>query len=351
MLNVFLMGRHSHRTPLSYSVYRNIFQHFINYVERPEQADLIVFGYVTNIAEHADELASLLKKNPSLRLAVISEEPLWDTTNSGDFTKKENVCVVDKYEFKYHVINHVTSPVYEFNEIPYFITTSDDFFARYSFLFRRNVGLSARELRDVWNKAIIKVAFFAEKRTLEKKYDVRFPELDVYGLSVYRTKLAAEYPHQGVLRVGEGWGANVKRQALPDWHLDKLACLDKKAFLVSGIENTHHKYYVSEKIFDAYAALGIPVYFASPQHSVNIIIDNKSYINLYGKDIQSAIQTLTSFSHNDEFVVSYQKTQELLADRFSSVDSYIEERNYVVKKVMAEINAIFEVNSTGQEKR
>ena len=106
-VKIFLMGSHSHRTPLSYPEYQKIFQQYIQYVDKPEIADVIILAYVRDLIENAEELSLLVEKSPHLHVAVVSEEPLWDTTNSGDFTNKKNVYSSERYQLKYYVLNAV----------------------------------------------------------------------------------------------------------------------------------------------------------------------------------------------------------------------------------------------------
>lgn len=335
------MGRHSHRTPFSYVEYENIFNKKINYVNDPKKSDIIIFGYVINIFECSGELVVLLKNKPNLKVVVFSEEPLWDTTNSGDFKIKRNTYFVDGYEIKYTVINHVTSSIYEFKNIPYFITTSDDYFIRYSMMFNRNIKLSCSEIKKVWSDAKTHISFFAEKRELEKKYNVNIECLDIYGLSVYRSKVAEFYNGNSVLRVGKGWGSAKNRQSLVDWHLDKLVTLDYNSFLISALENTHQNYYISEKIFDAYACLGIPIYYSSGKNIISGFFHNNSYINLFGCDANKAIGILKNFEVSDDFVDRYRMTQLNLYDLFKSPLKYINERVFFVDKVLLELDAVF----------
>lgn len=339
-IKVFLMGSHSHRTPLSYPEYRKIFKQYVQYVDQAELADIVIFAYVLDLIDNAEELSLLVKKCPHLHLAVVSEEPLWDTTNSGDFTKKKNIHFSERYQLKYYVLNHLTSSIYDFQYIPYFLTTSDDYYVRYSMLFKRNSLLSSTQIKAIWREASTKVAFVAEKRTLVEKYSVKYPDIDIYGLSIYRSQIAEAYQKKGAWRIGEGWGTTVKRQRLPDWHLDKLATLDKNCYLVSAIENTHQANYVSEKIFDAYAVLGIPLYWASENHQIFRIINREAFINLFGLKIPEALETLARFKENDDFTDTYRETLTKLAELFSSPSRYVSERLNFAKRVVEELNQI-----------
>lgn len=338
-IRVCLMGRHAHRTPFAYEAYKSIMmRHFVS-VDDPTQADAIVFGYATNIDDGAAELEKLLSDRPELRIIVVSEEPLWDTTNSGDFRKRQNVRDVGGRKISYSVVNHHTSNIYEFYRFPYFITTSNDFFLRYSSMFHQNSSFSVKSLLDAWQKAPVRQAYFAEKRTLAKKYDVAWPEIETWGLSVYRTEIAS-MSGAGAKRVGQGWGNDIARQNLPDWHLDKLASLRGQSRVVSAIENTSQRNYVSEKIFDAFAARALPLYWAPPSHRVNELVPSGSFLNLFGLEPKQAVDRIETFKTDSAFAEVYLEAQIALTERFRYYDDFITERIEFTDRLHAQMEAI-----------
>lgn len=340
-MRIFIMGNHANRTPLSYAPYKSLFQSRFTYVDSADDADVIVFGYVLNIDENTAELARLRAKNPGLRLVVISEEPLWDTTNSGDFRKRHNMRVTGGQELPYSVINHHTSDAYAFRNFPYFLTTSDDFYLRYSRYFAQNAALAAPALLATWKAAPIRAAFFAEHRDLAKKYNISHPEIETWGLSVYRTKLAEQMPAT-TMRVGQGWDTATTRQTLPDWHLDKIATLRGASFIVSAIENTSQTHYVSEKIFDAFACRAVPLYWAPASHAVNRLVPQGAFLNLQGLEPATAAERILAFTPNLAFAETYAAAQQRLADLFRSQDAFLAERFGFFERISAELTAIVE---------
>lgn len=339
-MRLYLMGRHSHRTPLSYNPYRNLIKNRITLVENPLEADAIIFSYVINIDESAEEIATLRGSRPDLRLIIISEEPLWDTTNSGDFCKRHNIRLVGDYSFPYSVINHHTSNLYEFIRFPYFLTTDDKFFLRYSHAFSQNIKFTEKDLIKSWSRAPVHSAFFAESRELAKKYSVKIPEVDTWGLSVYRTDVAKAVPNAGTLRVGQGWGAQITRQDLPDWHLDKLVTLGGKSKIVSAIENTSQYNYISEKIFDAFSARALPLYWAPVAHRVHELAPEGSFLNLFGLEPADAAQRISTFEFNEAYAALHMNAQLMLRERFRYYDDYISERVAFTKRLTKELEDI-----------
>jgi len=339
-MRIFIMGRHAHRTPFAYAPYRALFGKRFDYVEDPADADVILFGYVLNIDENAEALAALLAKKPELKLVVVSEEPLWDTTNSGDFRKRHNIRKTGEHSFRYEVINHHTSDVYAFQRLPYFLTTENEYYLRYAREFAQNAALSAEDYLAMWKAAKIRYAFFAENRDLVKKYSISHPDIETFGLSVYRTDIAKQMPDRQTMRVGQGWGAKVTRQALPDWHLDKLITLQGKSFVVSAIENTSQRNYISEKIFDAFACRGLPLFWAPPSHRVHELVPEGSFVNLFGLSPAEAVAKITALVPDKTLATRHLEAQRALRERFRYMDDYLAERYRLAERISAELEAI-----------
>jgi hypothetical protein len=339
-MKIHLLGKHSNRTPFSYKEYKSLFQRDFIYVNKPKYADFLVFGFYIDIKENIDVIKESLIHNPKLKLVILSEEPLWDSLWSGDFTKKKQCINIDDLEIEYYFLNHQTTSIFDFDKIPYFLTTSDDYSVRYHTLFLQNSKLSTKEIRAIWEQAEIKKAFYAEHR-LGDKYSVKFPEIDLQGLCSYRTELTAAFEGKDALIVGQGWGETIKRQKLADWHLDKLVALRNQSYIVSALENTHQVSYVTEKIFDAFAVLAVPVYFASDQHALNKVINHDAYINVYDKTIVEASSLINSFQVSDKFITIYKEHQSRLAVLFSDYEAINEERCRLVKQVYNEFVELY----------
>ena len=336
---VHLFGRHGHRTPLSYAPLRRVLGPRLAFTETPEKADLLLSGFNLDLREGARTLAGLLEKRPAIKLAVISEEPLWDTTWSGGFTERQRSLSAGGQEIPYLMLNHQTSRIFEYRRLPYFLLTSDDFAARYRGLLEKQLGIAPDALLDRWRKAPIDQAFFAERRSGET-YSKSFPALDIRGLSAYRSQVAECAGEAGILRVGKGWDEGQRRQELPDWHLDKIAQLKGRARIVSAYENTHHRSYVSEKIFDAFAVGGIPGYYAGPQHRVFGLVPETAMINTHGLTPPDAAARLAGFAADKAFAEAYLATQASLFRLFGDTDAIVSERRRVIKEVLAEIEAL-----------
>lgn len=331
MLNVALIGSHAHRTPFAYPAYRKIAESHFNFQANAECADLLIFGFQKDIVDEFESVRALADSGKK-RLIVLSEEPLWDSLWSGDYSLISGSVNGSSGSLKYDFFSHFNTDIYNFERFPYFLTTNDHFFIRYANLFQRNSRMSTGTILANWRRAPIRQAYFAERRA-GSGFAKMTSDGEILGLCEFRTCMAVEAKGAGVMRVGMGWDNTVRRQALPDWHLDKLATLDRRSFIVSGIENTHQHDYVTEKIFDAFAVLSIPLYVASPYHSVHRLVPENSYINLYGLSAAEAINKVADFDPGTEFVDAYREAQHLLAERFSDAAGYVEERRRIFRKI------------------
>lgn len=323
---------------MAYPVYRALFEHYVNFVTNAQDADIVVLGHPDDFNGLAPLLRNLVKVKPQLKLYVISEEPLWDSTWKGDFTQLQNEVMTEHGLFNFYYLNYVTTTVFHFHKLPYFITTKDDYFVRYQMLFNRNSQRTAAEIVQHWRLAA-KACFMAQKRT-EALYDVSCPAVDLEGLSRYRTLIAEGLQGPDVLVSGQGWTDNKRRQTLPDWHLAKLTETDQRYFIMSSVENTHLNQYVTEKLFDAFATLSLPVYYASSQHAVTHIVPAGSFINLHGYSINDAIALIRTQHADSINMSSYVAAQQQLAERFSCADVLLSERLRIVRRLMHTITAL-----------
>ncbi len=339
VLSVMITGRNANRSPFTYEAYQQGFASALQFVDRPEQADLLVFGASANIREHYAEALKGRPDVPKDRLVVLSEEPLWDTTWGYEFDQAHVTIDFWKHQFGYAVLNHMTTDIFAFDKLPYFVTTDPRYTTRYARMFRRNAALSAPELVELWKKAPVRQAYFAERRD-DGRYDFERPDLDLFGYCAYRTRIAEAAPSNGVLRVGQGWSDTARRQELPDWHLDKLTTLDRRTFICSALENTHLPDYVTEKPFDAFAVLGVPVYAANSAHRIHEIVPEGSFINVWGMTANEAAEHLKSFEPDLEFAERYLEAQKRLAALFGDVEILRAERRRVVDATVRALESV-----------
>ncbi len=335
-IKVYLLpGKHAKRTPLAYSDYRPYFLPYFDFVTEPLAADFIIASYFVDLRSEASQILAWQKVRPDLKLVVFSEEPLWDslwykdfTQPLGEFTTQVNGV---SQTFRYHFLNHATCNIFDFEYIPYFITTENHYVQRYSRLLSHNLSMSVSQLLAMWHAARWQQVFMAEKRT-DAKYHKVSPTGDLLGLSLYRSELAARFlPLNGASVQGKGWHNEIPRQALPDWHLDKLTSLHGNVMLMSAIENTVLGNYITEKPFDAFAINAIPITYAEPDSRLYEVINqnNQAVVNIFGMSVDEARQALREFEPTVDSAERYQAAQQAVLQKVQSFTLLIAERERV----------------------
>ncbi|WP_133468426.1 glycosyltransferase family 10 domain-containing protein [Paraglaciecola marina] len=340
-IRCILLGRHSNRTPMVYSAYKKVFSNKIEFVSNIDKAHVVILGFVVDLNGLKETLITAQRKNPSLKIVVISEELLWDTIGGGRFWEKYSNIEISNHVFHFWNLNHVTTDIYNFHNIPYYLTTDNHYFSRYSAMFAMNVKQTANIYKSIWQKAKYQSVFLMQKR-FEDKYDVTNPAYNIKGLCRYRSAVAQNWPDNSKVISGFGWGVDSKRQDLPDWHLDKITTFNRQTQCFSAVENTHQKYYITEKIFDAFALSAIPLYFANSEHRIYEIVKPNSFINLFG--VESLGSCLSAFNNamNCIDLDSYVSAQIRLSVLFSKPILLAMERARVVAEIYSELIQIMD---------
>ena len=335
---ICLFGRHSNRTPLAYRPFRRLAEGRVAFTEDPRAADLVVTGFSKDIRDNAAAFAGAAQAGA--RIVVLSEEPLWDSLwSGGNFTERARAMKTEAGELPFTFLNHHNSAIFAFERIPYFLLTNEDFLTRYGLWIDRYAQMTPRALRDHWAAAAIPAAFYAEKRA-GKEYSKVYEAEDVRGLSAFRTEVAEAVTLPGTVRVGQGWGAALRRQDLPDWHLDKLVTLNGRGRVASAYENTHERAYISEKIFDAFVVGGVPTYHASPRHRVFDLVPQAAMLNAHGLTPQAAAAQIADFAPDSAFAEAWLAAAAALRTRFMDSHAVRRERGRVVDSVLAELDAL-----------
>lgn len=341
-LRVNLFGYHANRTPLSYAPLRATLGERVVFTTA-EDADLVVAGFNLDFRRNFDQVLELAERRPSLKFAVLSEEPLWDTTWSGGFSEPYQTTEAEKAgggtgQLGFAVLNHVTSDIYNFARLPYFLLTDDALISRLRAAMARFAGLSAAALLERWRQAPLHAAFIAERRD-SAEFHGGWPEKEIYRLSGYRSALAAQC-EGAVLRMGKGWDDRPARQKLADWHLDKLAHVDGKVRLLSALENTHLATYVTEKPFDAFAAGAVPLCLAMPGHRLFDLVPANAMLNICGLEPPEAAQAVAAFSPSIETAEAWLATCGGLVALLGDVPVVQAERSRCMDRVIAALRAV-----------
>jgi len=337
-MKVCLIGKHSNKTPFFYSEYRTLFRRAgVKYVDSPQLADVVVLGFRVDLFETFDVLYDAKLKNEKLKIIVLSEEPLWDVLWSPGFENKvHNVTKNDK-KLSYVNLNHFTSDIFSNTQLPYFITTDNRYLVRYSMMFKRNSLLTVKEIMAIWESAEYKFAAIAEHRA-EEKYEKECPNGTYQSLNKFRTLVTEACSVKwDCLIEGKGWNTDQPRQNLVDWHLDKLVKLDKKCLFISAFENTMCDDYLTEKVFDAFACLGVPVFYETKASWLNSVFQEEYPFGFRSKEVKNVIEKLDGYKVSYSFAEKYIEIQKKLASQFNDLEVISNARQVFVDRVISYI--------------
>jgi len=247
------MGRYAHRQPFAYPPIREAVADRIAVVAAPRDADVILLAHWKDAVAEAAALDRKLGQGQ--RVVLLSEEPFWDTMwCPRPFHRDQTLPGAER---PLTVLNHFTSALFDFAQIPYFLLTDPAYGARYRTRFTRLASQPAADWRARWEAAPYDIAFAVERRE-HPAHDRFWPAQGAQGLAAHRTRIALACDSPRVLRLGKGWDTETPRQTREDWHGDKLARLDGRASVIFAMENTWWPSYVTEKAFDALACGALP---------------------------------------------------------------------------------------------
>jgi hypothetical protein len=320
MIRVLLAGDFWNRQPLAYTPIRNRLEGRIELVDDPSEAQLVLFSHSHDLANHGKAFSYMLAAHPRLQLVLLSEEPFWDTCWAADPFSKYQTWTAGPAPFAYSVLNHATSDIYDTSAIPYFLLTDPRYIARLKPLIERNAGFAAADWLARWRKVTWDAAFMAERRDASR-HSPGFPAKEVWGLSGLRGRITRDCKGGNILRSGRGWDTDIRRTEEPNWHADKLARLDLKCRYVSALENTHQANYVTEKIYDAFAVGGVPLYIALKSHAVFRHVGAEAWVNLQAHLPRKSAEPAPPFDAgaaiSADLAKAYAATQTRLAQLFS----------------------------------
>ncbi len=265
------------------------------------------YRFIQDYKQDVLRLHALKQANKSLKLVVVSEEPLWDSLWSGADFKKRWTKLADSNHIESTInivqINHFNSDLFSFRYLPYFLTTEYKYLIRYSQLCRKYMSDGHSALRVNYLEQTKDLAGLFERRLGDKYVSKNHPDL---CLSDYRSKLAelacfsSRSTSNGISCefMGKGWStSNLPRQQLGDWHLDKLIRLKKGFKAILAIENTVSPYYITEKVFDAISSFSRPVHCLDQFNLIAIrdVLNLESVgINLTGTSIEEGLEIIRS---------------------------------------------------------
>lgn len=343
MIRIHLSGTHSDRSPLSYSALAPLFTPHVQLLPGPETADLLLFSHSLDVEAMPAPVYAHWRAT-DCPIVQLSEEPFWDTIWAKKPLQKTRNLTTRFGPVPIVQLNHHTSDIFDFDQIPYYLLTDLRFASAYAYRFRRNANKRAGDWQTDFAAYPVDTSFMAERRD-ENYHNVRHKSGDIIGLCAWRSELALACNSGVVERLGQSWDRNWNqgrnRFDLRDWHLDKLTIQDRRSRLFSALENTHQPNYLSEKLIDAFALGSRPFYFASPGHRIHDLgLPSAAWINLYDLPVGEAAQRLEAAPLDTDFFTAYVEAQQHLERLFTDTDIFIAERERLQAAVVRALTEI-----------
>lgn len=339
MISVYPLGHYAHRQPLAYAQIRAQCRKEITLANDPARADIVVVAHSKDIDTHSQQLRALSRDQ---RLVLLSEEPFWDTIWGQNPLTRDLTHIAPDGPLHLVQLNHHTSSLYNFEAIPYFLLTNSHFATRYALWFSENALLNPADWQRHFESVRGHGAFIMTHRRSDR-YEVSFPQADTRSLCNLRTSIAEACQSLGFVNFGKGWDSSAPRQTLTDWHLEKYLTLKGRFQFVGAIENTHQPDYVTEKIFDAWAARAIPLAIAASGHRVHELALPHSWVNLDNCPLSEIPKRLEAIDIGPSFYQAYTAQQHNLAVKFSDPDVWHSELERLRIALVAEFSTILDI--------
>jgi len=277
-IKYFLLGPKTSICMFSYDTYKPHLSKYFQRVWDYKKADIIIISHANDIFDNL-KCALPIITNPSLKIFLLSEEPLWDSMCEHILNPKLEKIDLDFPDFNLEInlINHLTSDLFNYKEIPFFLTTNKGYVTNYILSMRHLLFINEKNILSYWEN---------------KEYNFCAIEGNTIGNSIFRFKSSSDIPilsqerskfclkmHEDLDKTfifGRGWerlskdathSENLRHTIYSShkscfWHKEKLHFLQEKARFLMSSENTMCKNYITEKFLDGPATLSIPLFIA-----------------------------------------------------------------------------------------
>jgi hypothetical protein len=281
-IKYFLFGPKTSVSMFSYEPYLAFLEKHFERTFNQKKADIVIVSFINDIFENLKDFLGILK-SLNVKIFLLSEEPLWDALSKEYISNPKSNKVEINFtglNFKLNSINYMNSNVFDFNEIPYFITTNRKYIFNYWDSLKPLRQMNDNQIFSAWSQK--KYNFCAIGRNLSSDPRFEFCENDeIPILSKKRSILSEEIGEVlgDSFIFGEGWEyINKTRRKIHAkdldssiyaskesclWHHQKLIFAKKHSKFLMSAENTICKNYVTEKFFDGPTSFSIPIFFSN----------------------------------------------------------------------------------------
>lgn len=281
----YLYGDMKHILMFSYPLYLEKLNEFYEEVDDPSSSDVIFISYSQDIAWDKFPEFYRFQKKLNAKIILLCEEPLWDLSWSSNICTISGKTYATKFESKVQIshLGYTDTKIFEYKKIPYFLTTNDLYFKNYLTYIDKIKSINISEILK--SKKYDVSGIYARRTVITNNEFYVGDDVNNKCLHLFKNQLADDLKNNNDDLRCDFFGVNNSSyEGLTDitiydsskFHQAKLDWCFKNSKFLFALENTMHKSYVTEKIFDAVATLSIPIYCLPPTEDIKF-----KGINLY----------------------------------------------------------------------
>lgn len=318
-IKYYLYGKSSSISVFKYKAYYPEISKYFQAVSKASDADIIVASYVHDVETNIPRFNRCKEKN-NAKAFILSEEPLWDHSWSENIKARKGKYFVENDKrtacVDFDWLNHSNSDIYEYENIPHFLTTNDLYIKNY---IKNLEDFSKVKPSTLYNIKKYDITGIFSRRLASEPNNFDFSN-DKQGkcLNTVKNNLADLLLDNDIGLSCDFFGYNNSQlPGLTDdtiydgctFHRKKIDWCNTNSRFLFAIENTIQKNYITEKVFDSICSFSIPIYFHDDEKikikGINLDELQASSVNDFYDfclDSVSSINFAEYVEHNFEFV-------------------------------------------------
>ena len=355
-IKYFLFGPKTSVSMFSYESYLVFLEKYFERTFDQKKADIVIVSFLNDIFENLKDFLEILRSHDK-KIFLLSEEPLWDSLSKEYLSnpKSDRVKVdLTGLKFELNSINYMNSDVFDFDDIPYFITTNRKYTLNYLNSLKSLCSMNDKEMFSMWGQK--KYNFCSIGRDCSSDPVFEFRESDEIPILSKRRSILSREIGEAIgdsFTFGEGWELTNKSQHKFHskdleltiysskesclWHYQKLIFSKKYSKFLMSAENSICQNYITEKFFDGLTTLSIPIFFSNK--------NEKSYDKIKGIDLSGfsgpncAIKDyiLESIDHKDALLHNLAYAKKVFSENvFKKIDKAVVRRCKILKSIIEE---------------
>ena len=355
-IKYFSFGAKTSVSMFSYEPYLIFLKKYFERTFDQKKADIVIVSFINDIFENLEDFLEILRFHDK-KIFLLSEEPLWDALSKEYVSNpKSNKVKIDFVSLKFELnsINYMNSDIFDFDDIPYFITTNRKYIFNYLDALKSLYLMNDKELLYMWSQKKYNFCSIGSNRSSNSVFEFR--ESDVIPiLSKKRSILSKEIREVlgNSFISGEGWEWTDESQhkfhskdlnstiySSKDsclWHHQKLSFSKKYSKFLMSAENSICQNYITEKFFDGLTSLSIPIFFSKKNEESYNKIKGVDLSGFNGPNCEIKDYILESIDHEEAILHNLAYAKKVFSKNvFAKIDKAISRRCKILNDIIEE---------------